>query len=921
MAKSLTAPRYIFKIHTDRLKKKRWKLELTLDDAKHNEEMIALNDSQMLRWIDEINGVENVEERVREIRRQIKHARKQPPSTSIKRTCKALYAELDSLLFKPDYMHLVIDHDKDLYRACKGFEINGVRYRRLVGTNGGVKQSTIVFVNEKLVDELRRRIDNGRSHDVLQIPSKFEAYRALTCSGSTPVSMPNGILVVPDCETTFRENVLMLTDEAEGEPVLQYIEDYEIVLDESDGYGLMCPALAERWSNELGLNYVMSACNTRMAFEKGMAFTFDFHEFAEKVAGNYIVKDAWGHEVDVRNVELILTTSMLKLWKCYDSIEHYLACCEENHYTFGVPKVAPKVLDSWRRLNYQFIQSFYLTDEQIDELIAPTMNEIHDVLVGDYRSALLFLRGKNITEDNALDCESDFIRALMIDKRMFDDPYVKRKLYNSIKSRIEEAKIGVIGVHGNYSLVCGDPYALCQSIFGLEVTGLLKAHEIYNQYWVDAGASSVACFRAPMSNHNNIKKMNVVATDEMRHWYQYISTCTLFNAWDSTAQALNGFDKDGDLVFLTDNPVLINNIRDLPTIFCIQRTGKKIDPSEEDLIASNILGFGDDIGKVTNRVTSMFDVMSMYDQDSEEYRTLEYRIMCGQLYQQNAIDKIKGIIAKPMPRSWFDKHAIPRPDANMTEEEVKSAGLYRRIVSDRKPYFMRYIYPDLMKEYKNYVQQANAKCFIRYRMTLDDLIAMDEESMTHEQLEFRDYVVNHYPVSMNNCVMNRICKKFENEFDGILSRFRSTIDFDCRFLRAKCGYTSTQFYKVKSIYEDYKKWASAHAASRAVLNLDKDEMRMEWRIAVSAFVRDCLDACCNIDRLINIMIDLFYKSDSGKQFVWDVCGNAIIDTLLASNGGVIEYMTRDPEGEVVFSGERFSCKHMEVDEWPTRLSL
>ena len=637
MAKSLTAPRYIFKIHTDRLKQKRWKLELSLDEARRNEEMISLNDSQMLRWIDEINGVENVEERVRDIRRQIKRARKQQPSAATKRACKALYAELDSLLFKPDYLHLVIDHDKDLYRACKGFEINGIRYRRLVGTNGGVKQSTIVFVNEKLVDELRKRIDNGRSHEVLQIPSKLEAYRALTCSGSTPVSMPHGILVVPDCETTFRENVLMLTDEADGEPVLQYVEDYEIVLNESDGYGLMCPALAERWSQELGLNYVMSACNTRMAFEKGMAFAFDFHEFAEKVAGNYIVEDAWGHEVDVRNVELVLTTSMLKLWKCYDSIEHYLACCEDNHYTFGVPKVAPKALDTWRATNYQFLQSFDLTDEQVNELIAPTMQEIHDVIVGDYRSALLFLRGKNITDDNALDCDINFIRAMMIDKRMFDDPFVKKKLYNNIKKRIDDAKIGVIGIHSNYSLVCGDPYALCQSIFGLEVTGLLKAHEIYNQYWADAGASSVAAFRAPMSNHNNIKKMNVVATDEMRHWYQYISTCTLFNAWDSTAQALNGFDKDGDLVFLTDNKVLLENVRELPTIFCIQRSGSKIDPTEEDLVASNILGFGDEIGKVTNRVTSMFDVMSLYDQDSKEYRTLEYRIMCGQLFQQNAI--------------------------------------------------------------------------------------------------------------------------------------------------------------------------------------------------------------------------------------------------------------------------------------------
>lgn len=42
--------------------------------------------------------------------------------------------------------------------------------------------------------------------------------------------------------------------------------------------------------------------------------------------------------------------------------------------------------------------------------------------------------------------------------------------------------------------------------------------------------------------HNNIKKMQVANTSEMAYWYQYITTCTLMNAWDTTTQALNGAD-------------------------------------------------------------------------------------------------------------------------------------------------------------------------------------------------------------------------------------------------------------------------------------------------------------------------------------------------------------------------------------------
>ena len=89
--------------------------------------------------------------------------------------------------------------------------------------------------------------------------------------------------------------------------------------------------------------------------------------------------------------------------------------------------------------------------------------------------------------------------------------------------------------------------------------------------------------------------------------------------------------KDGDLVMLTDNPILVNCIRETPTLMCAQRKAKKIVPTEEDIIRSNIASFGDDIGKITNRITAMFEIQSKYPKDSREYQTLDYRIKCGQL--------------------------------------------------------------------------------------------------------------------------------------------------------------------------------------------------------------------------------------------------------------------------------------------------
>lgn len=612
-------------------------MTLPIDEARRNDEVISLASSQVLRWIDELNGCTDADKRASDIKRRIRELRNDKNSVQNKKEIRKLYTELDKVQFKPDYMCLIIDKNSHYYRACKGFKINGIKYKRLLATNGGVKNSTIIFASERLVGELSRRIDNGRDMSKELVPAKLEAYKALACSASLPVSMPNGILVVQDAETTFRSDVIYVTDEGDGEPVMEDRVDQEITIDATDGFGLMLPSLAERWSQELELDYVMAGANTRQSWEKGMVFTFDFIEFAEKVAGRYNVKDVWGNDVDIRNVELILTTSMLKLWDSYKSCDDYMANCKENGYTFGIAKTCPKELENERNLNYQFIQSYELSEDDIDELIKPTVDAMRDALSGDWRKSVLFLKGMGLTEKNICKQDNDFIKAIMIDHDMLNDPFIQSNIYQLIRNRINEAKVGVLKVHGNYSIVSGDPYLLCQSIFGMELTGLLTAGEIYNKYWADNGAEKLACYRAPMTCHNNIRLVHPCRSDEAMHWYRYMNTCTILNSWDTATAALNGCDFDGDLVMLTDNPVLVRRLKPLPALMCVQRKAEKKIPTEEDFVKSNIDSFGNEIGQTTNWITSMFEVRADYAPGSKEYNILSYRIQCGQLYQQNAI--------------------------------------------------------------------------------------------------------------------------------------------------------------------------------------------------------------------------------------------------------------------------------------------
>lgn len=82
---------------------------------------------------------------------------------------------------------------------------------------------------------------------------------------------------------------------------------------------------------------------------------------------------------------------------------------------------------------------------------------------------------------------------------------------------------------------------------------------------------------------------------------------------------------------LTDNPVLLRRQKVLPTLMCAQKKGTKMIPTEEEIVKSNIASFGNEVGAITNRITSMYEVVSHFDRSGNEYEVLNYRIRCGQL--------------------------------------------------------------------------------------------------------------------------------------------------------------------------------------------------------------------------------------------------------------------------------------------------
>ena len=75
-----------------------------------------------------------------------------------------------------DYVTVVMDH-KNHYRHIfeNGFTINGIEYRRLSCSAGQARVSTVVFCAADILEEVERRLNNGRDMTKKIAPSKFNA--------------------------------------------------------------------------------------------------------------------------------------------------------------------------------------------------------------------------------------------------------------------------------------------------------------------------------------------------------------------------------------------------------------------------------------------------------------------------------------------------------------------------------------------------------------------------------------------------------------------------------------------------------------------------------------------------------------------------------------------------------------------------
>lgn len=216
----------------------------------------------------------------------------------------------------------------------------------------------------------------------------------------------------------------------------------------TDGCGMMLPSVS------------MSNFMFRAPWSKGLLVSFDYLKFC-RVHGieRPVLKDIYGQEHDLikENIQIILFKSVFKMYKYYDSWEHYKKCFKENNCRAGRTNYEEEYLAD-KTISYQFLQSLQdMTDAEIQQFTVREHERIKNLTKN--KDAMLKTLGAKQND------EQPYKAALFIYPEMLREAYSRESLKNIRRRMLMDAKSGKIQCENKRLYACPDLYGVCEWLF------------------------------------------------------------------------------------------------------------------------------------------------------------------------------------------------------------------------------------------------------------------------------------------------------------------------------------------------------------------------------------------------------------------------------------------------------------------------
>lgn len=519
-----------------------------------------------------------------------------------------------------------------------------IHYKMLYRSTGKAKKGSCMFICDRLYKKAIKFLYMG-----IKLPKKnspiveVSAYAPLISSaivGKIKIN-PKNILILKDIDRYFETEVVAVKTDEFKQCYAEHVKKYKLKNTLFDGQALIDSSIFPEWGN----GYIL----LRHHFCKMAAFNTNIQQFFKDYFGDEYqsatVKDMFGNEHYVKDVELITTDNAMKWLKFDVSYEYWCEKVYENNCMFGIVKTAHESkLGDVQRMSYQMVNCL---DESIMENVVKESVDYINKLKQDDDEFLKYLeKNKNFSNDYEV--------LIALCKQNYDftrSSYFRRRKEYIIKNYVLNMKSGKIIQNAENLVVVGSPYAMLL----YAATGNENSVDDDDTFFIEDGTIQcyterfnsgeyLAFFRSPFNSQNNLSYLHNTYHKKLEKYFNLGRQCIAINMNGTDAQDRNnGMDMDSDSGYTTNQKDIVEHARkcyaDSPTIVnLIPRDSKKYNKTMDDyaLIDNNLANSQLDIGLSSN----LAQIARTYSCNFNDVKYIDYVCILSVLAQV-AIDNAK----------------------------------------------------------------------------------------------------------------------------------------------------------------------------------------------------------------------------------------------------------------------------------------
>lgn len=437
-----------------------------------------------------------------------------------------------------------------------------LHYKMLYRSTGKAKKGSCMFVVDKLYEKAKNFLYMGITlPEVNPMIVEISAYAPLVSSGivGRVKINPKNILILRDVDRIFNTDVVSIETDENKHCYAKHISNYKLKNTLFDGQALIDSSIFPQWGN----GYIL----LRHHFCKMAAFNTNIQKFFKDYFGDdyytATVKDMFGNEHYVKDIELITTDNAMKWLKFDISYDYWCKWVYDNDCQFGIVKTAHESkLGNVQKMSYQMVNSL---DEVIMPEVVKESVEYVDRLKTDNEVFMKYLeKNKNFSNDYEV-----LIALCEHNSEFYRSSYFRSRKKKIIEGYVLNLKSGKIIQNAENLTIVGSPYAMLLYAATADEGSVDNDDTFSNEFGTIqcyterfSDGEYLAFFRSPFNSKNNLAYLHNTYSDKMKKYFNLGRQCVAINMIGTDFQDRNnGSDQDSDFGFTTNQTNIVEHAR------------------------------------------------------------------------------------------------------------------------------------------------------------------------------------------------------------------------------------------------------------------------------------------------------------------------------------------------------------------------